>query len=94
MFRKNSHINLLSKILFFLTTVFLISNFTTAQSCVAKIEFETVNNTLSGCAPFNVIFIDKNSSSRQWNFSDSTFTPAELVSGGYTAKNLYDASYT
>lgn len=76
MLKKNSHINLLSKILFLLMLVFLNSNFTTAQSCVAKIEFETVNKTLSGCAPFNVIFIDKNSSSRQWNFSDSTFTPA------------------
>ena len=78
MYRKNSHSSLLSKILFLLTLVFLNSNFTIAQSCIAKIEYETTstNNKLSGCAPFNVRFKDNNSALRLWNFNDSTFGPA------------------
>ena len=78
MYTKNSHSSLLSKILFLLTLVFLNSNFTIAQSCIAKIEYETTstNNKLSGCAPFNVRFKDNNSALRLWNFNDSTFGPA------------------
>jgi gliding motility-associated-like protein len=74
--KRNSVRVFLSKLIILLTFVFFMSNFSNAQSCVAKIEFESVTTTLSGCAPFNVIFSDKNSSTRQWNFSDSTFSPA------------------
>ena len=74
--KRNSVCIFLTKLIILLTFVFYTSNILNAQSCVAKIEFESVTTSLSGCAPFNVIFSDKNSSTRQWNFSDSTFSPA------------------
>ena len=74
--KRNSVCVFLTKLIILLTFFFFTSNLLNAQSCVAKIEFESVTTSLSGCAPFNVIFSDKNSSTRQWNFSDSTFSPS------------------
>ena len=58
--KRNSVCVFLSKLSILLTFVYFTSSLLNAQSCVAKIEFESVTTTLSGCAPFNVIFSDKN----------------------------------